>query len=325
MSARRFSLLCILTAASAVTGSGLDASPLTRPHTAAFMRGTGTDARRPLPFFYDMYTFRGRNGRTDVVTAFAVEAGNLETEQADGRARYRFSVSLVLADTALRSVSDTHDTVYVDVGDPLDDDHLLYTHVEVLARPSDDIRQRVIMIDATTPGIGQLYSEPFPIPDYSGNELMLSDIALGQPDARSGWNRGNATLALLPTDRFPSSPFEIYYEIYNLPSGHEYVTEIAIHRSGRGAGEAPVGEPVRLRFTGKSAAGRDAMLPELRRVESALPRGSYRLTVTITDLETGAVARRSRAIDVREWKRGATMVAAHPRDYVSGAGSHIRR
>ena len=34
--------------------------------------------------------------------------------------------------------------------------------------------------DATTPGVGQLYSSPFPIPDYSGDHLMLSDIALGQ-------------------------------------------------------------------------------------------------------------------------------------------------
>ena len=39
---------------------------------------------------------------TAIVTAFAVEAGRLETEAADSRTRYRFSVTLVLADTAIR-------------------------------------------------------------------------------------------------------------------------------------------------------------------------------------------------------------------------------
>ena len=270
-------------------------------------------SRRPLPFFYDLYTFRGRGGRTTVVSAFAVEAGRLETERSDNRSRYRFSVTLVLVDTIRRSVTDTHDTVHVDVDRPLDDEHLLYTQIVLPAPPSSAIRQRVIMTDATTPGIGQLYSEPFPIPDYTGSGLMLSDVAFGEPGARAGWRRGGATLALLPTSQFPSRPFDVYYEIYNLPAGHRYSTEIAIQQMrDADARPRPDREPVRLRFSGVSSAADDGTLPELRRVESALDPGSYRLTVTITNLTTGAQVSRSRDIEVREWHRGATMVAAHP-------------
>jgi hypothetical protein len=314
MPGSRFSLLCVLTAISTASGADVDGSttqpaPQYAPASDPPHTGTPAPARaRPLPFFYDLYTFRGRGGGTTVVTAFAVEAGRLETEGTNSGVRYRFSVTLVLADTAVRSVFGTHDTVSVDLRRPIDGDHLLYTHVEVQAPPSGTTRQRVIMTDATAPGIGQLYSDVFPIPDYSGSHLMLSDIALGHPDAQSGWTRGGVTLALLPTSQFPSSAFDVFYEVYNLPAGNEYTTEIAIEHSE----DAAAGEPVRLRFVDESTAGRNAVLAELRRIETSLPRGSYRITVTVTDHATRQSASRSRSFEVRGWGREATMVAAGP-------------
>lgn len=303
MPARRLAFLCALLA---LCSTAVVAGVATARDGAAAATSL---AFRPLPFHYDLYTFRGREGRTAVVTAFAVEAGRLETESVASRVRYRFSVTLVLADTARRTVSNTHDTVYVDVPRPMPDAHLLYTHVEVLAPPSKHTRQRVIMIDATTPGIGQLYTEAFPIPDYSGSELMLSDIALGQPGAVSGWEREGVTLALLPTTRFPASAFDVYYEIYNLPAGVEYTTEIAIERLDPRGSETER-EPVRLRFSDRSTAGADAAQREFRRVDAALARGSYRLVVTIVNTASGAVTRRSRTFEVRGPEKGATMVPA---------------
>jgi hypothetical protein len=192
-------------------------------------------------------------------------------------------------------------------------DHLLYTHVELQARPSLSTVQRVIMTDATTPGIGQLYSAPFPIPDYSGSHLMLSDIALGQPGAESGWTRGDVTLALLPTSQFPESSFDVYYEIYNLPFGNRYSTDVSIEPVDEsGAPRLDEGNTVGTRFSGESAAGADGSLPELRRVEASLDKGRHRLTVTVTDEVTGQTAERSRVLQVRGWGRGATLVPALP-------------
>ena len=298
----RSTLLVLLAALPGIGMAGTDPTPLDpvaiAPHAA------------PLPFFYDLYTFRGPDGRTAVVSAFAVEAGHLRTEEAQSRTRYRFSVTLVLVDPALRSVINTHDTVYVDLPRPLPDDHLLYTHVQLQARPSGSTLHRVLMFDATTPGIGQLYMEDFPIPDYSGDRLMLSDIALGQPDVNSGWTRGDVTLALLPTTQFPSSAFDVYYEIYNLPDGNPYTTEIAVEQlDPTGRGRNP---PVRLHFSGEADADDHGFLAELRRVETSLEKGSYRITVTVRDLSTGHSASRSRTVEVRGGGRGATMVAAMP-------------
>lgn len=312
------SLLCVLTTAAATSAATFHA-----PQDVSGWRGPdGHDndspprlAARPLPFFYDLFTFRGERGGTAVVAAFAVPAGRLERELVASEVRYRFDVTLVLADTALRTVFRTDDSVFVRVSRPLAGEHLLYTHIEVQAPPSGTTQQRVIMTDATTPGIGQLYNAYFPIPDYSGDDLMLSDIALGQPGAQAGWRRGDVTLALLPTSQFPGTSFDLYYEVYNLPAGTPYSTEIAIEpvddaRTLRiGDGSA-----VRLRFAGESAAQPNGSLQELRHVEASVARGRHRITVTVTDERTGRTASRSRILHVREWRRGATMVAALPRD-----------
>ena len=316
MSAGPVRLLLMLTAFSA-GGLGFDvASREPGPSDMLVaLPSTGVDRgpARPLPFFYDVFTFRAEGDRTTVVAAFAVETGELETERVGDNKRYRFNVTLVLADTALGSVTNRHDTVFADLPRQVRDEHLLYTHIEVQAPPSRDIQQRVIMIDATTSGIGQLYWKYTWIPDYSGTELMLSDVALGLPDAQTGWTRGGATLALLPTSQFPSSAFDVYYEIYNLPAGNPFMTEITVERfAGSSSETAEDRAPIRLRFFGESAAASDGTLPELRRVETSLPKGSYRITVTIEDLSTGKTASRSRTFEVHASGRGATMVPALP-------------
>ena len=162
---------------------------------------------------------------------------------------------------------------------------------------------------ATSPGIGQLYGDAFRIRDYSGDDLMLSDIALGHPETRSGWRRGSVELALLPTGQFPDSEFDVYYEIYNLPAAHRYQTEVSVqHVDTRGI---PQGDPATVRFQG--VAPRGAFVQELRRIDTALPRGKHRLTVVVTDLISGATASRSRTFTVRGTTRQATMVPALPR------------
>jgi hypothetical protein len=265
---------------------------------------SASSAAAPLPFFYDLYTFRGAGGETTIVAAIAVQAGRLRRERwADG-GRYRFDVRFVLADTVQRSVFRSIDSVFVSLPYALPRLHLLHTFVEVHAPPSATTLQRVVVTDATRPGVGQLYDSPFPVPDYGGADLMLSDVAFGLPDAQEGWTRRGYTLALLPTSQFPESAFDVYYEIYNLPTGTPYETEIAV---------APLdseGEIVRARFSGESDAGPDGSVAELRRVESALPSGGYRLTVTVTDRLTGRRAERSRLIQVGGRGEGMTLVRA---------------
>ena len=242
---------------------------------------------------------------------------NLRAERMDGRVRYRFDLRFVMADTARHSVFTTIDSVFVSVPRSLPGQHLLHTFVEVEAPPSTTTVQRVIVTDAARPGRGQLYTTPFLIPDYSGTELMLSDIALGLPDPTAGWTRRGVTLALLPTTEFPESSFDVYYEIYNLPAGTPYETEISFERLDDSGGED---RAVRTLFSGESEARADGSVGELRRVQSGLTKGLYRLTVTVTDNVSGQTAARSRLVQVRGWRSGTTLVPAMPKSRVGRAG-----
>jgi hypothetical protein len=303
-----------LVSALAATAVAVVAAPL--PYAAASWPDLRVHAvsAHPLPFFYDLYTFRGRADSTTVIAAMAVPAGRLQREDLGAEVRYRFDVSLVLADTMTRTVFRTDDSVYVRLPRAPGGEHLLLTHIEVQAPPSRSTLQRVIMTDATTPGFGQLYTSAYPVPDYGGTHLMLSDIALSQPDPASGWRRGDVTLALLPTSEFPGSAFDVYYEIYNLPAGNAYTTEIAVERVADARGR-PVddGAPVRTRYSGESAARADGMLQELRFVDASVDNGRYRITVTIIDEDSGQSASRSRLFHVTGWAPGATLVPALPR------------
>ena len=265
---------------------------------------------RDLPFFYDLYTFRTDGGGTTVVAAVAVPVRRLRAERMDHRVRYRFDLRFVVADTARLTVSSTIDSVFVSVPRALSGQHLLHTYVEVEAAPSVTTVQRVIVTDAARPGRGQLYTTPFAIPDYSGSDLMLSDIALGLPDPKGGWTRRGATLALLPTSEFPESSFDLYYEIYNLPSGTPYETAISIKPLNDSDSDD---QTVRTLFSGESAARADGSVAELRQVQSALPKGRYRLTVSVRDMVSGQTAARTRLIQVRGWRSGTTLVPAMPR------------
>ncbi|NIP80044.1 MAG: hypothetical protein GWM90_12790, partial [Gemmatimonadetes bacterium] len=70
----------------------------------------------------------------------------------------------------------------------------------------------------------------------------------------------------------------VYYEVYNLPYGHAYTTELRVERlTEAGRGPTDLEDPVGLRFSGEAATPPDGALPELRRVDAELPRGAYRL------------------------------------------------
>ncbi|MHB1167791.1 MAG: hypothetical protein ACYC28_00750 [Longimicrobiales bacterium] len=300
-------------AAASTSGAGVLAWPAAAP--AAIAPVDHPDSRAaalgPLPFYYDLYTFRGPPGKTSVVAAYAVQARHLDHEDAGEGVRYRFDVTLVLADTSTGVVERRDDSVFVSVSRELPGDHVLSTYIEMQATPSRHMFQRVIMSDATTPGVGQLYGSHFPIPDYSGTALMLSDVALGQPEPTIGWHRRGHVLALLPTTQFPGSSLDVYYEIYNLKYGTPYSTVITITDAGGEEEEADF-QPVSIRFAGESDAHTDAVVTELRRIETALPNGRYRITVTVENDISGESASRSRFFAVTRNGHRTTLMPAWP-------------
>jgi len=259
---------------------------------------------RDIPFLYDLYTFRGREHKTTVVAAFAVPAKSLNPIEQNGRVFYRLDVSLILADTALGTVSRTDDSTRIARAERLRDRDMLRTHIEVEMPPSASTLQRVIVSDPSEPGVGQLYHGPFRIPDYSGDKLMLSDIALAEPGPQGHWKRGNVRLSLVPTNEFRGGSFNVFYEIYNLPAGTNFTTEVHIQRTRPSTGDrirelfgGNQGE-IRFRFAGQSTADETGTMQELRRVDAGLGPGDYRLSITVRNLATGEEATTTRRFSI---------------------------
>ena len=172
--------------------------------------------------------------------------------------------------------------------------------------PSNSTLQRVIVSDPSEPGVGQLYHGPFRIRDYSGKELMLSDIALAEPGPEGHWQRGEVQLSLVPTNEFRGGSFNVFYEIYNLSVGTKFTTEVHIERVRRTTGDklrnifgGNNGE-IRFRFEGESNADPSGTMQELRRVDAEIGPGKYRLTVTVKNLRTGDEATSSRRFSIPE-------------------------
>ena len=254
---------------------------------------------KDLPFYFDLYTFRGHAGRTSVVAAVAVPVEKLQKSVAALHPAYRIDLSLILVDTASRKVIRQDDSVAITATRAFKNDDLFRMHVEVAVPPSRTTVQRVIVSDPSEPGIGQLYGGPFLIPDYGAPKLMLSDVVLAEPRVEGRWRRGDVALALVPTGRFKGGSFRVFYEIYNIEKNTAYSTEIEIEPLQRSAGRklkelfGAAKRGISLKFDGVALDVRDGALQELRQVEAPLPPGKYRMRITVRTAD-GATARGER-------------------------------
>lgn len=277
-----------------------------RQQAFALLR-TDTDAPKfvkDLPFYFDLYTFRGNEGRTNVVAAVAVPVERLGKSDAATNPSYRVDLSLILVDTASRKVIRQDDSVAIATTRAFTNDDLFRMHVEVAVPPSNTTVQRVIVSDPSEPGIGQLYGGPFPIPDYAPGKLMMSDIVLAEPRVEGKWKRGNVALALVPTGRFKGGSFKVFYEIYNIEKNSAYTTEIEIEPIQRSAGQrikqlfGSKGR-IALKFDGVALDVENGTLQELRQVDAPLPQGRYRMRITVRNA-SGEIVKGERVFVVPE-------------------------
>ena len=268
-----------------------------------------TDSHLPkfvkdLPFYFDLYTFRGPAGRTNVVAAVAVPVERLQKTAAAEDPKYRVDLSLILVDTAARSVIRQDDSIAIAATRAFKNDDLFRMHVEVAVPPSQTTLQRVIVSDPSEPGIGQLYGGPFPIPDYSVTRLMMSDIVLAEPRVEGKWKRGDVALALVPTGRFKGASFRVFYEVYNIAQNSPYTTEIEIEPIQKSAGQKLKQlfggkNKIALKFDDVALNVKDGVLQELRQVDAQLSPGKYRMRILVRDAN-GEVVRGERVFAVPE-------------------------
>lgn len=260
---------------------------------------------RELPFFYDLHTMRGTDGRTDLTAAIIVPGGAIAPVATAGAITYGLDVSLVVIDTMFQRVTRLDTTLWLPAEHALGQNEWLRAHVTLPVTPSTESIQRLIVRNAGDRTHGQLYGRPIALPDYARPGLRISDIVLAAADSGGSWRRGAVALSFVPTREFPGGAFRIFFEAYGLPADARYRTDITVDKLGGGIGRAISrlfggGPAVRLRFDEEAALDRDGVARALRSVETALPAGRYRIKVTLTNLETGEQAEQEREFTVTE-------------------------
>ena len=138
----------------------------------------------------------------------------------------------------------------------------------------------------------------------SGGGFAVSDVVLGRDGSGLVWVAAGDTVRLNPLGRFPEgSAAELYYEVYGLSRGATYHTVVRLEREGRrsvfgairgvfGGGRAPV----LLEF---DAAAEGSVTRVHRGIALRdVGKGTYRLTVVISDPASGLRVERTRRFQV---------------------------
>ncbi len=259
--------------------------------------------RRPLSATYDIYTFKGERGWTDVVATIGVQAGPMRPLTIQGGAQqYALRTSFIVIDTAARAVARKDTTIQAGAATIANRGSILLGDVSLTALPAPGMVHRVLVADAYDETRGQLYGGPITVPDYSGDNLMLSDIVLAQPNTDGSFNRGSVSLSLVPWQAFQQGAFRVFYEVYNVSPGHPYTTELKLESVGKGISGAVGGllgkrPAVSLRFD-EVAPANGLVIQQVRDAQADPSLGDYRLTVTITDQRTGQKVSRVRPVVV---------------------------
>jgi GWxTD domain-containing protein len=139
----------------------------------------------------------------------------------------------------------------------------------------------------------------------SGASFAVSDVVVGREGSGLVWvSAGDDTVRLNPLSRFPEgSAAELYYEVYGLARGASYHTVVRLEREGHRS----LFGAIRGLFGGSGAAvllAFDAAAEgPVTRVHRAVAlrdvaKGTYRLTVVISDPASGASATRTRRFQV---------------------------
>lgn len=245
------------------------------------------DFRQQIPFSYDLYTFRGNGGATDVVAAVGVPAAAVPADAPPLR------VMLAVIDTA-RAVAH-RGIIHANVPE-LSPGDVVRTFVATAAEPALAAAYRVD-VRAAHGEAGMTYGGTLEVRGYRAGVTSASDVVLAEPDNEGGFVRGPHRLALVPAQVFPGGRFRVFYELYDVPAAARYRTELSIEPAERGLGSRLLGrgKGVSLRFDEEAPDPGAGTLYQLREITAPVEPGTYVLRIRITSPEwKGSIERERR-------------------------------
>ena len=207
----------------------------------------------PFDFYYEVLSFRGQNGKTDVQVNIGIPIDNVALPgEIDTTVLMERRIALI--DSKYDEVKETRVDLAVPVSDIRRDRNMLaMDRVNLEAEPGD--YRLAVQVGRRNTNRVQVYLQSFSLPDYSGDRLALSDLQVAQrvtqAEAGSGseFVRGRWSITPSPSHAFHAgSPIFAYFEIYNLMRDEFGATryEVAYEvRVGGGDKKAPIRTDIR--------------------------------------------------------------------------------
>lgn len=265
--------------------------------------------RTPLPLAVQLYTFRGEDARggetpfgdetTQVLAGLLVPAGVLEAKPYRGELLYSAAVSFILVDTT-RGMVERRDTVVhalSDVG--LGSDRYLRVELGLEVPPTDSAQFRVLVRDAHAPTTGTMLGGSTQVRAYGDEVPAVSDLVLS--DDLGTEESGQSMPPLLASHTFePEQPIHLYFEIYGLEPTAPYRIDLRIQPLedenlwDRITGLFGSDRALELSFEQSAPSGREAAIPQLKRITTGLSPGRYRLDLRLTTRSGDTVTRTTR-------------------------------
>ncbi len=264
----------------------------------------------PLEYAFDAVSFRADNGATELDLSYSIPKWQFG-EVSDGRGiRTRLAHLVTLRDSTM-SPQFTHEFGFGPFDRP--ERTMAESHVKVpvyslpasVVAPAGRFTLAVQVQDETTSRIG-VYRKPVTLSDYSGEELLISDLKLATLIAPSGvqgpFVRKGLNITPNPGRLYiRGNPVYVYCELYNLSLDREKSTAYEIHyeisplegneRPRWSARRQRDMQTVMMAFAGEGSSAEDRKYTSLD--TSGLPAGEYILTVRLTDLHAGSTVSKS--------------------------------
>jgi len=245
----------------------------------------------------------GKGGQT-LHVVFAIPGERLPEQPVPGGAgvRYPLEFRLVVSDS-IGDVVASLDTVRVfGARQALRGPAYLTGSLAVAVPPGHYAYRLLVRSLGPASGVGDLIINPVAVDALDPGRFTVSDIVVGREGSGLVWmSPAGDTVRLNPLQRFPEgSTVSLYYEVYGLPTTAAYHTVVRLEKEGGrslfgrlfGGGRAPVLLEFDAPATGSvSRVQRGIALRDVSK-------GTYRLTVVITDPARGASVTRSQRFQV---------------------------
>ncbi len=264
----------------------------------------------PLEYAFDAVTFRADHGATELDLSYSIPVWQFG-DVSDGKGNSTRLAHLVTLRDSTMSPQFTHEFGFGPFDRPqrtMAESHVkvpVYSLPASVVAPAGRFTLAVQVQDETTRRIG-VYRKPVTLSDYSGEELLISDLKLATIVAPSGvqgpFVRKGLNITPNPGRLYiRGNPVYVYCEIYNLSLDREKRTAYEVHyeisplesteRHGWSARRQRDMQTAMMAFAGEGSSAEDREYTSL--ATSGLPAGEYILTVRLTDLHAGSTVSKS--------------------------------